>query len=515
MAPRLSPVLVRAAVLFGLSVAACDDDVIVERQAFLELGPERIDFGTVELTQQRIESFELANREGVRGEVASVSIEDDCGGCFLLLDAPTVIQAVETLDLRVRFRPVVAGPATATLRVIASSPEVTLEASLVGEGIDARRPDIAVTPSAVDFGFVPAGGVAVGSFTVRSTGGLDLLVDRIRIDPADAPFRITTSTPTPAMPGQLAPGTSAQVGLRAELDATETGTRSAQILIETNVLEEKNVPGAPGVVSVPLSALGNLPPVAVVGEDLVVEPFSEVQLDGSMSFDQDNPQDLPLSFRWTLSDSPGGSRAEFVRSSTARPVLRPDLAGRYELELVVVDGLGLESAPARLAVEAFPDEAIRIELIWDHPDSDLDLHLIRGGGTFCDCATSVHYRDCARVGNWFPATPGANPSLDIDDRSGFGPENINIEGDGTAKFVPPESFTLAVHYFSNASQVSSWPTTSSNATVRIFIYGLLAAEATRTMINEREVWIVGTLDWPSQDFRLDGTVVENAVCGAL
>ncbi|MEL6183930.1 MAG: choice-of-anchor D domain-containing protein [Myxococcota bacterium] len=507
--------LALSGVFLGLALTACDDDVIVEREAFLELSPESIDFGTIELTQQRIEAFELANREGVRGEIASVTLEDDCGGCFTLLDQPAVIEAVETLSLRVRYRPVVVGEASGTLTVNGSSPEVTLEAVMTGTGVDGRKPDVAVTPTAVDFGFVPAGGVAVGSFTVRSTGGLDLLVDRISIDPPDAPFRITTSTPTPAMPGQLAPGTSAQVGLRAELGMTETGTRTARILVETNVLDEKNVPGRPGVVAVPLSALGNLPPVAVVGDDLVVEPFTEVQLDGTGSFDQDDPPNLPLTYRWTLADSPGGSRAEFVRSTTAEPVLRPDLAGRYELDLVVVDGLGLESEPARLAVEAFPDEAIRIELIWDHPDSDLDLHLIRSGGTFCDCATTVHYRDCARSPDWFPMTPGANPSLDLDDRSGFGPENINFEGDGTAKFVPEESFTLAVHYFSNASQVSSWPTTESNATVRVFIFGLLAAEATRTMVNEREVWIVGTLEWPSQTFNVNGTVVEDAVCGAL
>lgn len=498
-----------------LVAAACDDSVIVQREAVLDLTPLEVDFGTVELTQQRVEVIDLTNSEGVRGEIASVTVEDDCGGCFLGLDTPSVIESVESIPLRVRFRPTTVGTHRGSLTVVASSPDQSFQATFRGEGIDSRRPDIAVTPAAVDFGFVPAGGLAVSSFVIRSIGGLDLLVDRIRIEPADAPFRITTSTPTPAMPGRLPPGTNASVGLRAELPMAETGTRTASIFIETNLLEEKNVPGQVGVVEVPLSALGNLPPIAVVGPNLTVEPFSEVQLDGSMSYDQDDPPNLPLSYRWTLVDSPGGSRAEFVRATTAQPVLRPDLAGKYELDLVVVDGLGLESEPARLVVDAFPDEAIRIELIWDHPDSDLDLHLIRRNGTFCDCDTSVHYRDCARSPNWYPETPGSNPSLDIDDRDGFGPENINVEGHGTGKFVPEESFTLAVHYFSNASQVSTWPTTVSNATVRVFVFGLLAAEATRAMTNERELWLVGTLQWPEQTFVTDGNVIQGAMCGAL
>lgn len=513
--PRTGPAAALGLVLFAGVGAGCDDDAIVARTAFLTLEPERVDFGVVEITQQRVERLALQNIETVAADIAEIELEDDCEGCFVVLDTPTRVGANTTEDLRVRFRANALGTATATLTVQASSPEQTLVAYLRGQGSDARRPDVAVTPAAVDFGFVPAGGVAVGSFTVRSIGSLDLLVDRIRVEPANVPFRVTTSTPSPANPGRLPPGVNASVGLRVELPMTDTGTRTARVLIETNVLEEKNVPGQPGVVAVPLSALGNLPPIAVVGEDLTVEPFSQVQLDGSMSYDQDTPQDLPLSYRWTLVESPGGSTAELVRASTARPIFRPDLAGRFAIELVVVDGLGLESEPARLVVEAFPDEAVRVELIWDHPDSDLDLHLIREGGTFCDCETSVHYRDCAREADWFPMTPDANPSLDVDDRRGFGPENINIEGHGPTKFVPDGRYTLAVHYFSTAEQVSSWPTNVSNATVRVYVYGLLAAEATRAMTAEKEVWIVGTVEWPAKTFRTDGTVIPDALCGAF
>lgn len=500
----------------GLLGVGCDDETtVIARRPELVLRPDRVDFGTVDITQDRVELLRIQNLEAAPADIASIRLEDDCGGCFLALDAPTEVPSTLAVDLRVRFRAVRLETATATLTVTERFTGQEARAFLVGRGSDARRPDIAVSPPGVNFGLVPAGGVALGSFEIRSVGGLELVVDRITLEPEDAPFRITTSTPTPESPGRLLPGTSAPVTLRAQLPESETSTRTGRILIETNVLEEKNVPGRPGVVAVALTALGNLPPVAVPGEDRVVEPFSTVRLDGSMSFDQDDPPDLPLRYRWQLVDAPGGSRVGLERADLVEAILRPDLAGRFEVDLVVTDGRGLESEPARVVIEAFPDEVVRIELIWDHPDSDLDLHLIREDGVFCDCETSVHYRDCAREADWFPQTPGANPTLDRDDRQGFGPENLNIRGDGPGKFVPAGLYRVAVHYYSTAEQVSEWPTTVSNATVRIYVYGFLAAEVTRAMTAEREVWFVGGLRWPEGVFDPDGMVLSGVQCGTF
>jgi hypothetical protein len=378
-----------------------------------------------------------------------------------------------------------------------------------------RKPCIEVEPEEVDFGFVPAGGIAIQSFVVRSCGTNDLLIDRVRIEPPTAPFRITTSTPTPQMPGRLAPGAQASVSLRATLPETQTGTVTAQVIIESNVLDVLNVPEEPGWVSVPLRALSNLPPLAIVGGDQTVEPWSRVTLDGSASHDQDDPPDDPLSFRWTIISSPDGSTTRLERASTPQPSFWVDLTGRYEIQLVVTDALGLESEPATVVVEALPTNAIRIELTWDHPDSDLDLHLIRAGGAFCDCATDCHYRDCGRTPNWFPASPGSNPSLDIDDRSGFGPENINIDGNGPARVVQNGTYTIAVHYYSSNDGISSWPTTISNATVRVYILGLLAAELTHPMTADNDVWFAGEIHWPEKTVTENGTVQQAQTCGVF
>jgi hypothetical protein len=495
-------------------LAGCEDPIVTVVNPILQVTPERLDFGIVELTQEAQKPFTMKNLEQVAVDIESIEVVDDCGGCFLVLDPPAKVLAYDTVEVAVRFRAVRLEVATGTVTITSNDPKAPKHrVFLAGRGSDLRRPCIEVVPTRVDFGFVPAGGIAVSSFVVRSCGTNDLLVDRITIDPPEAPFRITTSTPAPGHPGRLPPGAQASVSLRAELPRTETGTITAKVIIETNVLEVQNVPERPGVVAVPLIALANLPPVAVPGEDQVIEPWSRVTLDGSASYDQDVPPDDPLRFRWIMVRQPGGSTAELERANTAQPSFWADLTGQYELELVVQDGLGLESEPKRVVVEALPDNAVRIELTWDHPDSDLDLHLVRESGMFCDCTTDVHYRDCGRTPNWFPTARGANPRLDVDDQTGFGPENINIDGDGPTRMIPPGRYAIGVHYFSSNGNISNWPTDVSNATVRVYLFGLLAGEFTQAL-NEHDYWTAATLNWPEQTLTPAVSLLTEQFCPA-
>ncbi len=481
--------------LWGAS--GCGDDAIGVATSSFRVEPQEIDFGVVELGQQKTEDLVLRNIATIFGKLESIQVQDDCSGCIVAFGEPGTVESLGQRTLTLRFRAVRLSVATATVTLATDDPEnPEIDVYVRGRGTDTRAPDIEVQPERIDLGLVPAGGVALSSFVIRSTGTNDLLLDRISIDPPDAPFRITTSTPTRDRPGVMRPGAQASVTLRASLPASATGTVSARILIETNVVKEKNVPGRVGVVAVPITANPNLPPVAVVGPEQTVEPWSRVTLDGSGSYDQDNPPNEPLSYRWQFRTLAPGSTTVLERARTTQPSFWIDVTGRYEIELVVTDSLGLESAPAVAVVDALPTNAIRIELTWDHPDSDLDLHLLQLGGAFCDCATDVHYRECGRTPNWFPSTPGANPRLDVDDRAGFGPENINIDGHGADRFVPSGRYQIAVHYYSTNEGVSSWPTTTSNATVRVFFYGLLAGQFTRALTQGDDLWFAAEIQWP-------------------
>ncbi|BAS28675.1 PKD domain-containing protein [Limnochorda pilosa] len=85
------------------------------------------------------------------------------------------------------------------------------------------------------------------------------------------------------------------------------------------------------------------PPVAVIGAPHVVPPGTQVDLDGSGSWD---PGGDPLAYRWRLVEVPAGSVAILEDPTAPRAAFVADRAGTYLVELTVSDGLR-ESAPAR------------------------------------------------------------------------------------------------------------------------------------------------------------------------
>ena len=90
--------------------------------------------------------------------------------------------------------------------------------------------------------------------------------------------------------------------------------------------------------------VGNLPPIAVVGEDLVVQKGEEGTLDGSNSYD---PDDDELSYTWTQVE---GLPAELAGADTAEPgFVAPGDKTKLVFELLVADGLA-QSEPAYATV---------------------------------------------------------------------------------------------------------------------------------------------------------------------
>lgn len=102
-------------------------------------------------------------------------------------------------------------------------------------------------------------------------------------------------------------------------------------------------------VSATIVATGNRPPTANAGPDRVVELPGSVELNGIGSLDPDGD---PLSWSWSIVSQPAGSSAGLSPGGAPeRIVLTPDVAGTYELELVVNDGRS-DSAPDRVTVVA-------------------------------------------------------------------------------------------------------------------------------------------------------------------
>ena len=88
---------------------------------------------------------------------------------------------------------------------------------------------------------------------------------------------------------------------------------------------------------------GNAAPIADAGSDVFVAVGDTASLDGTGSSDPDGD---PLTYSWTFTSMPSGSAitdADLVGASSATPSFDPDVAGDYELELTVDDGVASDS----------------------------------------------------------------------------------------------------------------------------------------------------------------------------
>lgn len=231
-----------------------------------------------------------------------------------------------------------------------------------------------------------------------------------------------------------------------------------------------------------------LEPVAEAGADFGVLPLENVQLDGTGSYD---PSGLdPLVYEWTMVSKPQGSTTSLSSTSVAEPTFFADLAGVYVFELTVMNTDGTwDTTPDVVQVEAIPLDGFYVELSWDN-NNDLDLHILDGGAALWsdgDC----NY--CNLNPSWGPGGADDDPSLDADAIYGYGPETTTID-------VPASgSYGINVHYYglNGGSDCDGFTCPSTEATVKVYIGGILAHEFTRTMNDAGQVWDVASIDWPT------------------
>jgi len=137
---------------------------------------------------------------------------------------------------------------------------------------------------------------------------------------------------------------------------------------------------------------------------------------------------------------------------------------------------------------ATPSGGIQVELTWADDFGDVDVHLrnvtrtaLDGWWTTDDC----HWRN--QTPDWGPAGAAADPSLDLDDRDGLGPENITIDTDPASG-----THTVGVHYFCSEEM---GPT---DATIRIFCDGSLLATYDELMLDGTDSWLsVAEIEYPA------------------
>lgn len=245
------------------------------------------------------------------------------------------------------------------------------------------------------------------------------------------------------------------------------------------------------------------------GDEVI--PETDLHLGGADSTIDASPW---ATYSWTVQAPVGGS-GQFVPSASAQnPTFKVEVAGTYVFELAVggSDGVVPDCPTSTFTVVVVPGEAIHVELVWDTPGdpnqfdvgpeagADMDLHLAHQFGT------SDHENDYDGDGEpdpWFhelydcywnnvspewgdESFPGDNATLVRDDNNGAGPEMASLD-------VPEPGLT----YYIGAHSWNSNGFGKSFATVRIYIFGALAAEFTSPGMLDSDFWSVARIQWPS------------------
>lgn len=485
--------------------------------------------------------------EGVSGKLGITLDDEALGNGFSFASAlPDEIGPGLSADVAVTIRPILESTIEGNIIIVSDANNTPQNADrdsvitipLTLTGVDNGVPDLVVTPDPscgtadplnVDFGRVATGGGKVCNVTVQNVGTRELVFDGVDfldgagVDTvAEAPgsdaapaIRLAGEPPRPDQP--LPP--DASIDLRVAFAPDVLGRYTAVLAIRSSDPDE-------GLVEVPIVGTGvNAPSCdarvkSVNGVDVTgvptVEPLDDVVIIADA--EAATPDGSIVEYRWELLERGPGSGAVLANPSAAETGFAfanrrgVDVAGRFEACVVVVDDLGTESAePCCVNFEAIPQDAFLVQLTWvgDQTD-DMDLHVTKrsgaagspqycvtslGGGSgnvdapFSECGTNdCGFYNCnpTDTGVEWDGVPGrtaGDPSLDIDDVDGFGPENINVD------VTDQGSYGFGASYFGGSIPVVMF--------MRLFLFGQLAGEWVETV--DDDFWEVGIVHFDPED----------------
>ncbi|HJN74466.1 MAG TPA: choice-of-anchor D domain-containing protein [Myxococcota bacterium] len=456
-------------VTVGLLLSCEQDQQINVLVPELTLSPEALHFGevVVDFTEEAVVEVINTGQAPLTAELAFAEF----GGVYSVDPETLELPRGERAEIIVQFTPATYKDYDTELVFttnIEDSPELGL--SITGLGGDGPTPDIHLDPSSVDFDVVAPGDADTMWFTLKNQGDGDLLIG-------------TTS--------QGGSGTFSILGDPAFQTIPPDGSTQVIVLYSPTTIDgdngslaiTSNDPDEPEVI---VTLLGNGGgdfdyPVAVIDGPDSVDPPETIGLDGSDSYD---PGGWEITdYEWSLVVTPTGSGGKLQDTVGDATEAYFDIAGRYEVQLVVENELGVVSAPAKYSIDAVPTDAIHVEMIWDAAAADVDLHMLESeDASLFERPGDVCY--CNPSPSWGSSGTEDDPTLDLDDIGGYGPENINIQ-------TPADGdYPVRVHYFDHNGDGAL------TATVRFYLDGELFEEDSM-VLSRNEVWNAGIIHWPA------------------
>jgi hypothetical protein len=464
--------------LVGLGTLGCtEQDYKISKvesptgdQARIEVSPSALDFGGLSRGETGVQTITVSSVGDVSLELGDIRLAGP--DAFTILSAPVneILAPGETADIEVSYSPTNTQD-SGDIFILSNDPS-TPEAvvHLYGVGL---IPLLQFDPPVLDVGYAAVGDILTGTIDIVNAGGDILDVSLVAVlgegFSADA---------VPAL--SLEPGDRYPVGI------TFAPTFESNYLGE--IWAESNTPA--GSSKADITATSVEKPVAICSAT-PEEPYAlydTVTFIGADSYDPSGGE--IVGWEWALIAKPEGSAVAMpTGTGSDRTGLVPDLVGEYIAELVVTNDNGEHSDPCYTTVNAIPSQDLWVEMYWEVPQDDMDLHLLGPGGSLLS-ADDCYYGNCVGRGlEWGEAGTEDNPSLDIDDIPGTGPENINIQ--------EPEdvTYTVVVHdYYGSTPDYYG----ANSVTVNIYLSGELVWTGVKAISDDNEYVNFALIDVASQ-----------------
>jgi hypothetical protein len=221
----------------------------------------------------------------------------------------------------------------------------------------------------------------------------------------------------------------------------------------------------------------------------LVHTDEALALDGTASYDPDD-EDAELLYTWEVVSAPTDAEYTLNYGASGTPEFKAQTLGNYEISLLVTDEEEYDSEnPAGVVVNVVPWEDLRVDLQWDLPGVDLDLHLIAPEGEYFGDSDCFYGNPVPEWGVEGDSTD--NPSLEVDD-----------EGTNTAEAITlqrPEQgeYSIVVHYV-NSKESTTYSTAPS---LRVMAGATeIVAMKGDNLEAPGDVLLLGTLDWTTLRF---------------
>jgi hypothetical protein len=473
------------AVLGALFLVGCGgpDQQFSDLYPVFSSAPDVVDFGDVGPPLSGTATFTISNAGLKTMDVTGV-VDDEAGIFALVEPLDLSVAPDESVEVTLRFTPPTFRTYKANLLLETTDEEhATVRVPLVGRGVDLPFPDVAIAPAqTIELPEVAPSDTDYFVFEVVNEGDADLEITEMVLD-GPAEFVITRLEPATVVPGDRTTGIVEYAPNGAEgATATVTVRTNDPDEPETTVLLIGN---GGGDFEYPVAVIDCPTDVQLTGPE-------NIRFSAAGSYDPAGFE--PLTYQWFVTQRPAASDGSIpLDPDDTRDVdLRVDVAGTWQIMVLVTNTVGTASIPAVCTFEAIPEDDLHVELSWDGPAADIDLHLNLAGAAMFDVPSVCNW--CNKNEDWGVSGTDDDPRLDIDDQGGFGPENINVlhPADG--------AYDIVVHDFlGNGDGITT-------ATVKVWLEGSLVFDDSAA-IEQGQIWRVGQVSWSATPtFAADGQV---------